>query len=239
MLNKCRLCQRESELRHSHIVPEFLYSELYNSKQQMMGINDRGSRGWAALQIGIREHLFCEPCEQHFNECFEKSFHLAWVKNYPLPRLWKTEQLEKIRVDYTPFKLFHLSVLFRASVSSLPTFAEVSLGPHEEWLREMLIRQDAGPADRYPIFGHAVIHHRTGQTVPMVSKFRAGKFGGRRCYGVMYGGAQWWIGVASDTNLELQQVALKSDGTMQFMSVPWHEVTVVQQASAALRNAGK
>lgn len=99
MLKKCRLCQRDGELRNSHVVPEFLYAELYNAKRQMMGINGQGSRGWRSLQIGAREHLFCEDCEQHFNECFEKPFYLAWIKNRPLPYLWRPGQMETIKVD--------------------------------------------------------------------------------------------------------------------------------------------
>jgi hypothetical protein len=35
-------------------------------------------------------------------------------------------------LDYSTFKLFHLSVLWRASVSSGPDFASVRLGVHEE-----------------------------------------------------------------------------------------------------------
>ena len=54
-----------------------------------------------------------------------------------------------IKVEYEPFKLFHLSVLFRASVSTLPTFADVSLGPHEERLRNLLLARRAGPEDQF------------------------------------------------------------------------------------------
>ncbi len=235
---QCRLCHCDRELRNSHIVPEFLYADLYNSKHQMMGIHGRGSKGWQVIQKGIREYLFCEACEQHFNEHFEKPFLESWVESCPLLDPWETDKIHWIKVDYASFKLFHFSVLFRASVSSLPTFAEVSLGPHEERLREMLLNRNAGPADRYPILGYAVVHHRTNQVVQMVTKAQASKFGGRRCYGIMYGGVQWWVCVAADRNPEFQQVALRRDGTMPFAAIPWHEVAVVQEASVALRNAG-
>lgn len=235
---QCRLCHHDRELRDSHIVPEFLYGDLYNSKHQMMGIHGLGSKGWEIVQKGIREHLFCEECEQHFNEHFEKPFRASWVENCPLLDPWETEEVQWIKVDYSSFKLFHLSVLFRAGVSSLPTFAEVSLGPHEERLRNMLLDLTAGPEDRYPIFGHAVVHHKTHRVVQMVTKAYASKFGGRRCYGMMYGGVQWWVCVASDSNYEFQQLALRHDGTMPFAAIPWNEVGAVQEASVALRNAG-
>lgn len=203
-----------------------------------MGINGRGSKGWETLQKGVREYLFCEECEQHFNEHFEKPFRKSWVENCPLPDPWETDQVHWINADYASFKLFHLSVLFRAGVSSLPTFAEVSLGPHEERLRTMLLNLDAGPEDKYPIFGYAVVHHKTSRVVQMVTKVQASKFDGRRCYGIMYGGVQWWVCVASDKNHEFQKVALRHDGTMPFTAIPWNEVAIVQEASTALRNAG-
>ena len=36
----CRLCHKDRTLRKSHIVPEFLYSHLYNEKGHMMGLNN-------------------------------------------------------------------------------------------------------------------------------------------------------------------------------------------------------
>lgn len=233
----CRLCQHDLELRNSHIVPEFLYADLYNTKGHMMGVHGRGLKGWKPLQNGAKEHLFCESCEQHFNEHFEKPFRRNWVENCPLLDSCEKDQIHWVKVDYAPFKLFHLSVVFRAGVSSLPTFAEVSLGPHEARLRSMLLARDPGPENLYPIFAYAVVHHTTGQTIKMVSKAQSSRFGGRRCYGIMYGGAQWWTCVASNADREFQQVALRADGSMPFTSVPWNEVSVVQEASRALRQA--
>ena len=95
----CRLCHKDRILRKSHIVPEFLYSHLYNEKGHMMGINGIGAKGWKPLQQGIREHLFCEECEQHFNEHFEKPFRQQWVVNCPLPDPWNVPEPHWISVS--------------------------------------------------------------------------------------------------------------------------------------------
>jgi len=42
----------------------------------------------------------------------------------------------------------------------------------------------------------------------------------------MYGGVQWWTGVSSDTNHELQEIELRSGGQMPFTAVPWNEISV-------------
>ena len=141
---QCRLCHRNRELRNSHIVPEFMYGSFYNDKGHMMGINGRGRKGWRPLQSGLKQHLFCEECEQHFNEYCEKPFKRSWVDTNPLPPCWPDQEPVCIQVDYASFKLFHLSVLFRASVTTLPTFSAVALGRHQESIRQMLIKHAAG-----------------------------------------------------------------------------------------------
>jgi hypothetical protein len=89
----CCLCLRDRTLRNSHIIPEFLHDDLYNDKHQMMGIHGGGNRGWQAVQKGIREPLFCEKCEQHFNEYCEKPFRAQWVEASPLPNPWNVADI--------------------------------------------------------------------------------------------------------------------------------------------------
>lgn len=234
----CRLCLQDSNLRNSHIIPEFLYAPLYNDKGHMMGINGLGSRGWRALQQGLRERLFCETCEQHFNEHFEKPFKATWIDATPLPSPWPVDRVVWIDVDYKSFKLFHLCVLFRASVSSLPTFDQIDLGPHEEKLRDLLLRNDPGLDWQYPVFGFAVVHHNTNEIVQLVSQGESGRLFGQRCYGMIYGGVFWWVCVGSHPNREFMQLALRPNGRIPLGSSPWNQIGAIQAAAMALRGVG-
>lgn len=233
----CRLCREQRELRNSHIVSEFLYEDLYNEKHQLVGINGVGSRARQFLQKGIREPLLCESCEQHINEYCEKPFRSQWLESSPLPLTWSPEDLHVGNFDYSSFKLFHLSILFRAGVSSLPTYRAVSLGPHEERIRKMLLTRDAGPAWLYPIFGYAVVHDKTWSLVRLVSAPEPITCQGHRCYGMMFGGAYWCYGVSSHRNRILELAGLRADGRMPFHAVPWNEVGIMQDAAALLRGA--
>lgn len=234
---QCRLCHQEHELRNSHIVPEFLYGGLYNQKNHLMAINGRGRQGWKPLQQGIREKLFCEACEQHFNEYCEKPFRRQWCGISPLPNPWTEPEIIWLTVDYSSFKLFHLSILFRASVSSLPTYSEVALGPHEDRMRNMLINRDPGHFWQYPVMGRAVIHHKTHAIIDMVSKAERLNHNGQRCYGIMFGGVQWFTLVSSQRNQEFESASLQADGRIPFHAVPWNEVPIMQEASRALKRA--
>lgn len=236
-MDTCRLCKRQEDLRDSHIIPEFLYEDLYNDKHQVVGINGVGPRGRQLLQKGIREPLLCESCEQYINERCEKPFRSQWFDTSPLPTKWDIEDRHWGRFDYSSFKLFHLSVLFRASVSSLPTYRAVSLGPHEERIRAMILARDPGPPSLYPIYGYAVVHDETRALMRIVSAPEVMTFNGHRCYGIMFGGAHWYYDVSSHRNRHLEIAGLRADGRMPFHAVPWNEVGIVQDAADFLRTA--
>lgn len=189
-----------------------------------------------ASPTGDPRAVVLRTCEQHFNEHCEKPFRAQWVVDSPLPETWNVAEPYWVKVDYSSFKLFHLSVLFRASVSSLPTFSEVSLGPHEDRLREMLLARDPGEFWQYPVAGIVVLDPKTNRPFPMVSQALQGRMEGMRCYAVIYGGVQWWMGVASQRSVLFESIALRGDGRIPFTSVPWNQLGIMQSASRMLRD---
>ena len=215
-----------------------MYKKLYNNKGHLAAINGLGKKGYKPLQQGLREKLFCECCEQHFNELYEKPFNNQWINtnSNPLPDPWSVSEPYWITVDYKSFKLFHLSVLYRASVSSLPNFVEVSLGKHQDRVRQMILNQDPGIFWQYPIFGVAVIHHKTKKIIQSVTMAYRTRYNEHHCYSIIYGGVQWSILVSSHRNHEFERCVLQDDGRMPFHSVQWEELEVFQTAATMLRN---
>ncbi|MFC4158299.1 hypothetical protein [Chitinimonas lacunae] len=238
ILGICQLCLKVGELCNSHIIPEFLYKKLYNKNHQMMGINGRFRKGWKPVQIGEREHLLCESCEQHLANKIESAFKAMWVEANPLPDPWpSTEHIAQIKVDYPLFKLFHLSVLFRAGVSTRPQFNCVRLGSHEEKLREMLLELNPGKQNDYQIFGYAVIDPKTNRIRKLIAGADQKKFDGLRWYRFIYGGVWWWISASSHANLNMAPITLRENGTMVIRWFDWSNIPIIQKASALLRNS--
>ena len=231
---QCRLCLNERNLCGSHIVTEFLYSDLYDNSHKLMGINGQGNKGWKPLQKGIREHLFCFDCEQHFNDKYEKPFLKQWLTENPLLSQMMYDSVFSANYDYPTFKLFHLSILFRSSVSSLPTFQEVSLGIHEERIRQMLLNGDPGQNWEYPILAFAVLN---GNDVEkrLISQPICGRHEGHRAYGQIYGGAMWWVLASSHRNNLFCHAGLQPTGSIKMLAEQWSEIGVVKDASAALK----
>lgn len=148
----CKLCGNTALLCQSHIIPRrHLRSILRNPAKKALvlgSINERQE----TVQDGPKEHLLCKACEKFLNDRLEKPFEKLWFDRPALPQtLARSFELQGI--DYTKFKLLLLSILWRASVSSLKQFREVRLGPYEEKIRRMILDEYPGPEYVFPIVG--------------------------------------------------------------------------------------
>jgi hypothetical protein len=202
----------------------------------MMGITGRGTKGWGEVQKGLWEYLFCDDCEQLLNDRYENPFLVDWIENFPLTKKLIPEQFYSITVpSYERFRLFHLSVLFRASVSSKPTYREVNLARHEERIRKMILSSDPGENWQYLLIGYAVIHDKTNEVVNLIGRPEKRKFDDVKCYSMIYGGVEWWTTVISHRTKHLEKLALQPDGSMSVMAVPWNSIPIMQKAKIALQ----
>jgi hypothetical protein len=236
ILSLCALCKTPSVLRNSHIVPEFLYAHLYDSDHKFIGITGVGSKGSGSLQKGLRQKLLCESCEQYINEYFEKPFYEIWIKRWPLPNSWVSEGHSiDLLVDYSAFKLFHLSVVFRMSVSSLATYHEVNLGPYEDTLRNMLLERRAGEEFDFPMTGLAVFDSRTNKIRrDIMSRPRVNKVNGKRIIEIVYGGMCWHIFVSTGNEKLFDKYPLEKNGNFHIEGIEWRALGVVQEAASLI-----
>ena len=99
-------------------------------------------------------------------------------------------------LDYKQFRLFGLSVLWRASVSSLQMFEQVKLGPHEEVLRQMLLTADPGKPDLYPFMLAPIVHDNEVQT-DLIMQPTWTRAEGHYGYRFVFGGLAWVFLVSS------------------------------------------
>jgi hypothetical protein len=180
LLNPCRLCLQPCKLCRSHIVPEFLYQILYDDSHRYIEVTNVRKGKARQPQKGHREYLLCSACEGKINR-FEKHARRLFVDDLPplIPRSKRIRQ--HARIEYIPAKLFFLSVLWRASASSLPIFKHVALGPHEERIRTMLETGDAGGVLDYPVAVYSLFmdgeHFRDFMVEPTFMRVE-----GRLCY---------------------------------------------------------
>lgn len=225
---KCGLCTKEKDLKNSHIIPEFLYKPLYDENHRAMGVHGLGKNKWQYLQKGLRESLLCCDCEQLLNKNYEQYFFNFWIENRAIPSIWPGGIHTVAGIDYIKFKLFHLSILFRASISTLPTFDFISLGPHENKIREMIINGDPGLSTRYHIFAYAVIKKEKSLVQQLITRPIKSNIEGHTVYSLMFSGCMWNYLISNHASPKMEKVALTKEGKMHLTAVQWEKLPIIK-----------
>ena len=168
----CKLCLLEKKLlKKSHIIPDFMYKELFDKNHKMIAFNPQDH----AQKKGFIKHpssgeyesnILCQDCDNRILGGYE-NYGSAILKNDGVITgtiLSNGKEYTKFNnVEYKRFKLFILSILWRAGISSRKEFNSVELGPHSEVLRKMLYEGNAGEIDDYPIL---LVSFINGQKMP-------------------------------------------------------------------------
>ena len=144
----CALCLKDKPLRRSHIIPEFLYAPLYDSKHRLQILSVLPEEESQLKQKGEREPLLCDSCENLLSK-YERYASLLFTGQLPTKGTHEANLISVEGIEYAKLKLFQMSILWRAGVSTLPLFERVQLGPHAEQLRVRILTEDPGKPEDY------------------------------------------------------------------------------------------
>ena len=213
---RCALCLQEAELRRSHVLPEFLYETLYDEKHRLQVLSIIPEQGNWHEQKGLRERLLCDACEQKLS-VWERYASLALKGRLPLTFRQEGSVVHIGGLDYTRFKLFQLSVLWRAGVSTLQFFEKVQLGKHAEILRRLLLAGDPGSSERYGCFMFG-LKHESGAFTGIIMQPGKVCLHGHIGYRFVFGGFLWSMLTSShDLGPPLNQCTLGVNGNTVFL----------------------
>lgn len=182
----CKLCLTHSELMYSHIIPEFFFRYMYDDKSRALLV-EAEYLGKTPIQKGIREYMLCLSCEKRLN-VYETYVAKLWKKDFP--EMVQDNMFIMKDIDYGLFRLFHLSILWRASVSTLDFFKHVSLGKHEEIIRTMILNYDPGKADQYS-FIPRIVYDTDKKNIHAIAEPLQAKQDGFTFYNFSFGGVMW------------------------------------------------
>ena len=212
----CRLCLGDKELCGSHIIPEAYYKAIYDELHRLRLLSTNAQDRDELHQKGVKEKLLCVDCERHFNEGFEK-YALKVLQGIPAP-----QGITIIKdVDYHRFKLFQLSILWRAGIARHRLFTEVNLGHHEEKLRKRLFERRPGEPHEY---GCCMIFLDTRGEAPaegLIDSVDSWKHSGHTCYKFIFGRFIWIFFVSSHSETSpFRKFFLSKDGKLTVHNNP-------------------
>ncbi len=224
VVGECKLCHNRHPLRRSHIIPEFCYVG-YDNRHRLIEL-DRKRTQPRYIQKGFREPLLCHGCEQLLNDRYEKPAKAAWFDNPKLPLRVSTSSVSVSGLDYTSFKLFHLSILWRAAVAAEGEYGPVQLPAHDEArLREMLRNVDPGQVEEYPIIALVLLlppHREPAFDLIQTTSYEI--VGNQRVYRTVYGACAWQIWTGGGLpRPELASCAVSTSGSFTLPAVDARE----------------
>lgn len=219
----CRLCLRESELRNSHVLPEFFYSPLYDELHRTMLIPSNKKE--KLIQKGVREYLLCQECETKLSRY--EDYAVKVIRD--IPNFIKDPRggiVYSNNVDYTTFKLFQLSILWRASVSSNLMFTNVNLGKHEQKVRTMLAQEDPGKYTEYGCF--IVIVPNPQKIDKIIMPPMPERLFGHNGYRFMTSNLFWYYVVSSHpVQSAIKWLYLQEDSILRIWLASWNEQEIL------------
>jgi hypothetical protein len=174
----CKYCDQEvNHLIKAHIIPRSFFGLV--RKEAKYAVTFQASAEGVRTeykQAGIYdESILCERCEQQFTTWDNHGFAVLSTERtdkdvYRDPAGYECGVVVP-DLEYDVFKLFLLSVLWRASVSSDKFFRKVQLGPHENRIRAYLKAREAPTTQEYA----AILILPFGQPFPnvMLTPFRS------------------------------------------------------------------
>ena len=163
----CQLCGEDKKLIKAHITPKCLnrlIQELYPAEHMIKISKKPGTYPKRTPAGEYDDSILCAACDNHVlgsldtyaGELLGKKIYMNTITKYPIMNA--TQQYCIIpEYDYSSLKLFFLSVLWRMSVSTRPSFTKVNLGPYEAQIRDMLLRKYPGPPETFSIVLHRYI----------------------------------------------------------------------------------
>ncbi len=234
----CKLCCENTQLRESHIVPEFCYKGIYDDKHRVIeGHFTTNSLRMRHAQKGKREYLLCSRCEGILNK-YESSFCEYWNGPNGLPERVNDDHLILRDAVYHTFKLFHLSVIWRISVST--SFSPISLGPYNESIRKILFNDSSVPQEHFPIIG-CVLTDDEGSIHYEVSAPIIGQYEGSRCYTLRYAGCEWMTIITDHPTRKQMGLSesLSTDGTITLLAMHFAKAPIGQAVIGKLRRLRK
>lgn len=239
---QCRLCLEDKDLRkESSIIPNSMYSQVkgeegYYRKLKGNTLKEyRSGKTLKEFRTGEYESdILCAECENDIlNKRYEdyslkvlqvikgrlKSFKDIEIEQYKNKRDMTGKRIKNI--DYSKFKLFLLSILWRASIAKRGLWTQVKLGKkHEEIIRKMLLEQDPKEPEDYPCF-IADMSIDEPELKGWILQPKRVKVEGNISYEFMISGMQYWFTISKFARKDIAHAGIiNKDNSMIIWKAP-------------------
>lgn len=233
----CQLCNENKPLRESHIFPEWLYKPLYDDAHRFFVLSTDTNKRRGTRPKGIYEKLLCDECEQKFSKW--EGYARDVFHNLSLKVIEDDRAVVFSGLKYTPFKLFQMSLIWRASIASRPEMHKIDLGPHAEKIRKMLFEDCPGEIYEYgSILMLPALSQELMQQFVYPPERLPTKIDGHTAYRAVFGGLFWLFIVSNHSSRVPHEAFLSENGNLPVFKVGGPAVKFMQQLASDFFAAG-
>jgi hypothetical protein len=152
---KCKFCGNESALIKAHIIPASLFRRLQKGKESLEMMTNKAGEYNKRTPVGVYDKtIVCSKCESIWQEWDNYAQQLLAEEPLNGRVLYRNHKKICYIVDnyeYRKLKLFFISMVWRASVSSQPFFSKVSLGQFEDAAKKHIANNDPGHSEVFSV----------------------------------------------------------------------------------------
>ncbi len=153
---KCKFCGGESNLIEAHIIPAGFFRRIkQQDKKASEIITNRAGEHTKKAPLGVYDKtIVCDRCENIWQEWDNYAQLLLADKSIKGRARYHNNKKICYIVDnyeYRKLKLFFISMVWRASVSSQPFFSKVSLGQFEDVAKNHIASNDPGDSEVFSV----------------------------------------------------------------------------------------
>ncbi len=151
----CRLCLQEKRLIKAHIIPEGFFRLLRSGSvvPELHG-NSPGSSP-KRMPVGAYDStILCGECDRQiapWDDYGQQVLLQRFEEATPITHQARTVAWSLEEVNYAKLKLFFISLLWRASISSHNFYKRIAVGPFEKRLREMVLESESGDSQEFAV----------------------------------------------------------------------------------------
>ncbi len=149
----CRGCGAEKKLIKVHIIPESFFRKMKCGGETIYRVTDAFKNEWEhkkRIPIGVYDKtILCPECENRFQKIDDYGYRMLFEKEQK-EIVIKNQKFYIIKnIDYKLTKLFFISLLWRASISSDECFCRVKLGAIEQVAKKHIWEENPGFPDDF------------------------------------------------------------------------------------------
>jgi len=151
----CKFCGENKRLIKAHIIPEAFFRRLRTGQIPLLMTTNSPGKHPKRLPVGVYDGtIVCADCEKIWGQW--DSYGQSFLGDIPLGGKPLSVQGRTVaymveQYDYVKLKLFFISLLWRASASSQPYYARISLGSVESKAKELILNRNPGTREQFSV----------------------------------------------------------------------------------------